>query len=516
MPNIEIPEENVDPHLKWIVKSGFFVFGGIILSKLMVYAYRVIIARVYGPEAYGLFSLALMVSSWIIAFASLGLIDGILRYVALYRGKNNYQKIAYLVKTGSKILIYTSVLSGIVSYLLSEFIAVNIFHNPDLTIYLKIFSIGIPFYILATFYLGVLKGFEKIQWYSFILNILQNVSRVGILVFLIFLGLNANSIGYSYIISVILIFICAYLVCKIKIPEIFIKRGKNIPTNNASDKKALHSLFSYSWPLIFLGAVYSIMYWADSFVIGYYKDAFTVGIYNAAIPLCSILNISADLFAQAFVPLVTKEYSRGNTKVVGKISKQINKWIVIINLPIFIIMIFFPGAVINLFFGREYLAAANSLRLVTIGSMLITCMFAISNNLLYMKGKSKIILGNIVLTTAINIILSIILIKYYGIVGVAMGAMIGSIILSILAFIECIYYTKINPLKKDLIKIILISLIPTVLLVIFKNMIPLTKLNVVLIGFSYLVIYVIMLIITKCFDENDIMIIKAIKKKIFG
>ena len=51
-----------DSNLKLIAKSSVIVFAGIFLSKIFTYLYRIIIAREFGPEAYGLFSLALVIS----------------------------------------------------------------------------------------------------------------------------------------------------------------------------------------------------------------------------------------------------------------------------------------------------------------------------------------------------------------------------------------------------------------------------------------------------------------------
>ena len=58
--------KGLDKSLKLLVKTSVIVFIGIALSKILTYGYRVIIARHYGPEVYGLFSLSLMIVGWFI------------------------------------------------------------------------------------------------------------------------------------------------------------------------------------------------------------------------------------------------------------------------------------------------------------------------------------------------------------------------------------------------------------------------------------------------------------------
>ena len=59
-------ENKLVKDLNLIVKSSVLVLIASLTSKIFVYLYRVIIARYYGPEVFGLFSLAVMVSSLII------------------------------------------------------------------------------------------------------------------------------------------------------------------------------------------------------------------------------------------------------------------------------------------------------------------------------------------------------------------------------------------------------------------------------------------------------------------
>src|SRR3989344_4690308 len=103
-------ESDVNKGLKIIAKSSIIIFVGVFFSKIITYFYRIIIARYFGPEVYGLFSLAIMISGWFIIFSSLGFAEGLLRYLPWYRGKKEYNKIKYLIRFSTTLTLITSII----------------------------------------------------------------------------------------------------------------------------------------------------------------------------------------------------------------------------------------------------------------------------------------------------------------------------------------------------------------------------------------------------------------------
>ena len=265
--------------------------------------------------------------------------------------------------------------------------------------------------------------------------------------------------------------------------------------------------------MMFLGLVTSIFSWVDSFSIGYLKTAADVGLYNAAVSLSSFLLIAPVLFLQLFLPIITKEYSKKNFNVIKNLSKQLGKWIFLFNLPLLIIMLFFPGAVINLLFGSEYIQAENALRFLSLG-LFFSSLSQISENLLSMIGKSKKTLFNLIIATIINLLLNFLLIPRYGIDGAAISTMISYFIWGGLSIFTAKYYTSITPIKKETIKISLVAAVSAIGLVYIRNKIVLTTFNIFLTGIGFVIIYFGLIFLTHSLDRNDLVVISAIKKKI--
>jgi len=502
--------EKLEQSLKLIVKTSFIVFIGIILSKIMGYAYRIIVARSFGPEIYGLYTIALMIIGFVGAFASIGLQEGIIRFIPLYRGKNKI--VSHIIKKAKIILLLTGICSGFLLYILSEIIANNVFHNANLIVFLKIFSVLIPISIISNLYLSILRGFEKIGWYSFIFNILQNIIKVSTLVIFVYIGLNgAYSTIYSQFIATATVLVVSYLAVKFSIKEL---NNYHIPSN-IKENKIMQRVYSYSWPIVFASVVYVLFSWVDSFFIGYFIDAEAVGFYNSAVPIAFLLLFVPDLFMQLFLPLITRMYSNKNKILVKEISKQICKWIFMFNLPLFLLMILFPGAIINILFGPEYLAAENSLRLLLIG-VFFSSICIVSQNLISMIGKSRLILMNMIIVTIINVILNIILIPKHGINGAAFSMSFSFIILGILFLIEAKSFTSILPFRIKMINIVLASLISLGVLYLLKMYISINLASIIIISIIFFCVYFVLLILLKGLDRNDKKMIILIKEKILG
>ncbi len=512
-------QKEIDKDLKLLAKSSIIVFAGIFFAKIFNYVYRIIIARNFGPEVYGLFSLAIMILGFFVAFSSLGLSEGLLRYISLYRGKKERQKIRYLFKFSLTISFFLSMISGIILFFFSEFISINFFHNTDLIIFLKIFSFVIPLYVISNIFLSVIRAFEKISWYSFIDNILLNAIKVISLIFLLVLGFKTSAIIFSYVLGFLIVLITSFLLCKYGFPEIF----KKYKLKEQEAVKIKNKILSYSWPIMFVGLIGNIFYWTDSFFIGYLKSVFEVGLYNAAVPIALLLLIAPSLFITLFFPLIIKQYSAKNFKTIQETSKQIVKWIFMINLPIFIFLILFPGVFINILFGGNYLAAENSLRILAIGAF-VSSIFIISSKLILVAGKSRLLLKDLFFIALVNIILNYLLIPMkqiffiensLGINGAAIATMISYISLNILFAFQTKHYFSFIPLRRKMIKIGAISIIPLLLLICARELVIINIISIILLTFLFITSYTLLIFLTKCLDKNDFMILRSIKRKIY-
>ena len=357
--------------------------------------------------------------------------------------------------------------------------------------------------------LTVIQAYEKIFWYSFIYNIVLNLSKLIIFGILLWFGFKTSSILFSYILGLLISLIIALIVCKKLIPELF--RKDNLKNR---DKKIIkRDLLRYSLPLMFFGLIESIFFWTDSFMIGYFKDATNVGIYNAAVPIAALVLIASELFMQLFLPLINRQYGENNIGLIKSLSKQIGKWIFIVNLPLVLLIILFPGAFINILFGAEYLVGIFTLKILIIG-FLFSSIFAISNRLIVMTGRSKVVMKDIMFTAILNVVLNFLLIPKYGINGAAIATTISLITVSMIFAYQANSYLSILPIRRKLVNAVSAVIIPSVLLyIISQNLAEPSLFKLALIGIFYILLYILFLFSFKALDKEDLLIISQLKKR---
>ncbi len=504
---MENNDGRLDHSLKILAKSSFIVFIGVLFSKVFSYVYRIIIAREFGPETYGIFSLAMMVSGLFIVFSSMGIGDGLTRYIPLYRGKNQKEKIKYLIRRFAKIFFISGIAATVLMLILSQFIANKIFNEPELYEFLVIFSFIIPINLFLTILISSLKGYEKIGWYSFLSNILIPLSNLVLILLFMFMGIGVYSVILSYVLGELIVLILSFIVTKKQIPEIFEKIKKS------KEKGLLKEVILYSFPLFLAGMSWKLFKWGDSFVIGLFKSVADVGIYNAAVPVAMLLAMAPQLFMQLFFPLITRFYSQGDKKTISEIAKQTSKWIFILNIPLLVLFIVFPTEFLRIFFGEVYIPAANSLRFISIGVFFLS-FFEISYRLIAMKGLSKILLIDIVSISVLNVLLNMLLVPYMGISGAAIATMFSYILLSFVGAYQSARYLSIIPLDKKMLNISFAAIIPLIILILIKGLVPQGILSFIILSIFFSLVYFSLVFIFNGLDKNDIMIINASLRKL--
>lgn len=506
-------KENSEFHkyLGYVAKSSFVVLLSVFLSKILTYAYKSVIAREFGLEAYGLYSLGLMISGWFIALASLGIAEGLLRFMPIYAGKKDWNRLRFVFRSGLVTLFWTGLIFSAALFFSAEWISVTFFHNEALIPFVKWFSWTVIFTILASPFIDALMVFEKVRSFSFISNVLPHLVRIGFLVGLIALGLGNRAIIYSHVLGVASMLVGGALVVWICIPSI---KGEYV-LKKQEKRRIWSELLLYSWPILFLGIVSNIFYWVDTFFIGYYMDAYEVGVYNAAVPIALLMGFVPSLVMTVLFPLINKEYARGKIGVVRDLGKQVGKWIFILNVPLLFCLLVFPETFLQLLFGSESVRAAGALRIIALGSFAYALGVS-SLSMISMLGKSRLVMYIFLGGSLGNALLNILWIPQYGIIGAAISTMITYMAVTGILFFYTYKHLQTIPLRRKVLRVLGVSIIPAFLLWVSAQALHPDTLGSLLLCISFGLVYLLLLITTGCLDNNDLFIWQMFKDKFMG
>ncbi len=495
---------SLEDSFKTLFKGAGFVFFGLIISKILGYAYRLIVARL-GPEEYGLLSLGLAITGVLTTISLFGLDAGVLRYVANFRASNENEKIRGSILSGIKLSTYFSLLIAFLLFILSDYIALQFFHEPRLSTIIKILAITIPFDNVRTIIVSALRGFERAEYDIYSRAITENIVKVIATLILVYLSYGIFGATIAVPISLISSFFLAFYFIEKKVFPIIKSKIANIEIKK--------ELLIYSWPLLFNNLIIILLTWVDTLILGNLRTASDVGIYNAITPTSKLILIFPQALAILFLPIATRVY-KASKEDLDSFYNTTFKLIFMINSVFLIMFILFSKQVMHILFGEAYISGSLGLIFLTAGFFIHGFMYN-SRDLLLMVKKTKTILLITSISMVLNVILNIILIKSYGVLGAALASGISYALMSAAIIIVSGKISKVDIFNINYLKIILSLLVSLGIVYWIIRLLPERNIYVLLFAsILFIIIYIYLLIKTKSLNKKDVVVLKAINQNI--
>jgi O-antigen/teichoic acid export membrane protein len=498
--------EPLSDSLRKIARGTGIALVGTAMALLLGFATRLIIAR-YGSEAdYGIYSLAIVIMAFATVLVSLGLPDGVARYIAYFRGKRETAKVREITSVSLQLSFVSSIIFSLALFFSAGYIASNIFHTPELAPALKAFAIGLPFFTLTNILVSVFRGFDRMQPQAYFQYVLFNVLFLLLVSILVMLHLSFVNLFYAYAIALILTFVAMLVYTIKKLPQPVTLAGWQ------SDAAIRRELLIFSWPLLITTLLATIILWLDTLLLGYFKTPEAVGLYNAASPLAKFVSDPMGLMLLIYNPVATGLYSQNLMAELRRSYLISTKWIFSLTLPFFLVLFLFPEAVLSLFFGSTYVAAAPALRILSLG-FIITNIFGPNQSILLALGKSRFIMWTALAGVIASVTLNVALIPSLSIVGAAIAMAVSVNLVKVIIAVKAYLLCQAQPMSKNLLKPVAASVI---LALLFKlaavHIVAINWWMLLLLFILYYAIYGMAVVFTRSFDREDIALLLEIEK----
>jgi O-antigen/teichoic acid export membrane protein len=498
--------EPLSDSLRKIARGTGIALIGTFVALLLGFITRLIIAR-YGSEAdYGVYSLAIVIMTFATVLVSLGLTDGVARYIAYFRGRRETTKVRGITSVSVQLSVLVSIIFSIALFFSAGYIASNIFHTLELGPALKAFAIGLPFLAITNLLVSVFRGFDRMEPQAYVQYVLFNVLFLLLVSILVMLHLSFGNIFYAYTIALILTFLAMLIYTLKKLPQSITLSGWQ---SNAALRK---ELLIFSWPLLITTLLATIILWLDTLLLGYFKTPEAVGLYNAASPLAKFIADPLALMLLIYTPVATGLYSKNLMAELRRSYVISTKWIVSATLPFFLVLCLFPEAVLNLFFGPTYMSAAPALRILSFG-FIINNLFGPNQSILLAMGQSRFMMWTALAAAITSVILNIVLIPPFSIIGAAIAMTVSFILIKVIIAIKSYLLCRAQPLSKNVLKPVAASV---VLALLFKlaavHLVAINWWMLLLLFVLYYAIYGMAVVLTRSFDREDIALLLEIEK----
>ncbi|WP_256547888.1 flippase [Halovivax gelatinilyticus] len=396
------------------LRSRFtFEFGGRILATTAGGLLMVVLARLLGPEDYGLLFLAIAVFGVLGVASKLGIAKSCARYVAEYKESDPAQlphilRVALLFNVGAVVTVCVALLIG--HRHLAAFL-----DEPSLTPLLLLGLGYLVFEALATFARLVLQGLEEIELAATV-HVTNRITRLIFVVGFAVLGFGALGalVGYimSFAISSLLGLWLVYRYCL---------RGIEPATSVESGLK--RRIGEYTVPLTATSTANVLDKQIDTVLVGLFLSPIAVSAYVLSKQIVEFLEAPVSALGFTLSPTFAAQKADGNTDRAARLYETALTHALLLYVPAAAGLVLVAEPTITLVFGSDYLGAVPVLQVLSLYAILLS-VTKITSNALDFLGRAKaraIVKGS---TALLNVALNLVLIPLIGVVGAAIATVI--------------------------------------------------------------------------------------------
>ena len=329
-----------------------------LLGAASAYALAWWVSRQEGPAAYGRFELALTVLTIAALAARLGL-DGVLvKWMAAsqVKGEEGVQK-----RLVGRVMIVTVLLAA------PLLAAVMWVASPSLTSWLgdpKLseawpwVAVGIPVLTVWGVSAEALRGLSRMKSYA----LLQpGVVAAGAVACMVGLGWR---IVPAYACSLVASAMVGVVLLTTSLPS----RDAKSTEGGLSAEWGWGAMMRTGWPMLLGSAMFVVMSWTDTLLLGHFLEEDQVGIYRVAFRMAAVVTLVQAAVNSYAAPLFAERHASGDRAGLKAALRQTTLLNVAFSLPAFVALVAVPAWWMG-WFGEAFEAGAHGLVWLAVGQV---------------------------------------------------------------------------------------------------------------------------------------------------
>lgn len=191
-----------------------------------------------------------------------------------------------------------------------------------------------------------------------------------------------------------------------------------LPTSKAHiDTGFIFSQIKSSFPFFLMAIFMATDNRIDILLISRLLNIESVGYYSAMITVLGVLYLFPEALRNAVLPALAR-YRQTDLTFLKERFHMIIRFSLLLTIPIAFFVYQFANVVMDWIFGVQFEVSVNLLR-ICIGSLISYSVMTVYNRLLVVEGKEKQVMSAILISATFTVLLNLILIKPFGLQGVA-------------------------------------------------------------------------------------------------
>lgn len=414
--------------IRTVVQNSVFIGGGLILGNISSLLFRLVIARVYGPSSFGVFSIGFMVVSVTTTIALFGLPAGVTRYVSRYRSIGKEQHIPLVLGVSVAISLALSALFTFLLVIWAQPLALDILQSPDSARFIRWFAFQIPantlILLTAAFALGHERGGIQVA----IKEIMPKLLVLGFTLWIVAIRGTIFDVGIGYVIT-------RWVAAIIGITAtLHLLTSSNLTKFSITDSfNEARELLVYSSPLLLTTFTGFFLNWIDTFFVAFYLSDSTVGLYQSAFILGTSLSLFFSAISESLFPNFSALLREENEDEIIQRYAEGVRWSLVISTAPFVYLLVFPETSLGMLFGPEFSAVGTPMVIILTGQFVVITIGP-ATGVLKSTGNTQFIFKTYLLAALANLVGNYALIPKIGLIGAALSTGTATVFQSFVLF----------------------------------------------------------------------------------
>jgi len=392
-------------------RGGLGSLGVKAAQAVLAFAVAVTLARLLGPEGYGVYAFALAVLMIIALPAQVGLPHLVVRETAKAQADGDWGLMRGLWRWSNRAVVLVSGLA------LAVVVAVLWLTDPSPRRETLIIGAAlIPLVALASLRAASLRGLRRVVLGQLPESVIRPFAMLAIVLGATVSGLGARlsepqAAMAAYVAAAVTAFVVgSAMLDRFRPAEM---AGAAPRTEPAEWRRAV-------LPLAMIAGLQLVNNQADIIVLGIFRSDEEVGIYRAVFQMALLVVFGLQAMNQMLQPHFARLYRQGDMARLQRLV-TLSAWAILaLALPPVLAFVVFGGELLAWIFGDAYRAGATALAILAVGQLGKAAMGA-SLSLLNMTGNERVTARLGVVAVLVNIVLNFILVPLYGGAGAAVA-----------------------------------------------------------------------------------------------
>ncbi|HKV90192.1 MAG TPA: oligosaccharide flippase family protein [Thermoplasmata archaeon] len=461
---------------------------------------RVGVARAYGLEAWGQFSLGLALTGLLSLVALLGLNQAVARSISFETDPAERHALirwSLLITTAAAAVVSTLV------YVLAPELAA-LFRNPGLTVVFRLFSTTIGFQMLAAMIAAIFQGFEDSApnaWFNGVAAPgLFVVFLLGVLV--LHWGFTAALVAYTASQGVTLGLLVVYLLRRL--PR-YLPPAQHVPARPRSQ------LWTLSVALWGVASLQFVTAYVDTLILGAFRSTDAVGLYSGAMTLARLLLVANGALTYVYLPTAARLVAANDRETIRRTFVTSTRWTLALTVPMFLVLFCLPTWSLTEVFKGSFAGGALALQILVLGSFFSVTLGPV-NACLAGMGYARPLLVTTGVAAGANVALSFGLIPFFGLVGASVAWTAARCLYPGVGLAYLYRTDRVNPYRRILLAPVFVTLAVGVPVFLLTGTLPLPHWVVFPLYFAGVGLFVAALLATRSLDPGDAVLANVLEK----